>query len=350
MNDTDRDAARGLTISELEERSGIARAVIYYYVHRGLLPPAQKASPTRALYGERHVELLGAIAGLKQEGLTLAQIREQLAERIDGDGEPIPDLVAEDLRRRRDTILEEAARQFATKGYRRTRITDICAALGIAPQALYAHFPTKQALFVACYQVYAGWLAQDVAPHVEEETDPAARLIWRMRASAAIQAFGPDLQALAQAASVHDDGELQQMTQETYRVITERAEADLAALRDADAPPPACSEELAAMGLQGAFERMLMRVAWDHEYDLRDAMRTHLVLYLALEAVLDGRLDISGRLAALEPLLEDVSGRPLPAPPPASGQPAAPPAGNEPLSSAVPRAARRASTAVRRCS
>ena len=137
-----------------------------------------------------------------------------------------------------------------------------------------------------------------------------------MRASAAIQAFGPDLQALAQAASVHDDGELQETIQETYRVITERAEADLVALREGAGQPPPCAEELAAMGLQGAFERMLMRVAWDDEYDLRDAMRTHLVLYLGLEAVLDGRLDIGGRLAQLEPLLEDVAGRPLPAPPP----------------------------------
>jgi hypothetical protein len=105
------------------------------------------------------------------------------------------------------------------------------------------------------------------------------------------------------------------MTQETYRVITERAAADLAALRSPGAPPPPCSEELAAMGLQGAFERMLMRAAWDDEYDLRDAMRTHLVLYLALEAVLDGRLDIGGRLAEVEGLLEEVSRRPLPAPP-----------------------------------
>ena len=159
-------------------------------------------------------------------------------------------------------------------------------------------------------------MAEDVEPHADEERDPAARLIWRMLASAAIQAFGPDLQALAQAASVHGDGELQAMTQQTYRVITERAEADIAAVRSPEAAAP-CSEELAAMGLQGAFERMLMRVAWDDTYDLRDAMRTHLVLYLALEAVLGGRLDISGRLAEVEPLLDEVSRRPLPGPPPA---------------------------------
>ena len=318
MSEPPQAMVRGLTISQLEARSGVRRSVIYYYVHLGLLPPAQKASPTRALYTDRHVTLLEAIAGAQStKGLSLEQIRQRLAGRIDASVGTEVDLVADEERRRRDVILEEAARQFAAKGYRLTRIADVCAALGVAPRALYDHFPTKQALFVACYHVYADWLAEDVEPHAEEQADPAARLIWRMHASAAIQAFGPDLQALAQAASVHDDGDLQEMTQETYRVITERAAADLADLHDPAAPSP-LSEELAAMGLQGAFERMLMRVAWDDEYDLRDAMRTHLVLYLALEAVLDGRLDISGRLAEVEGLLDEVSRRPLPAPPPAS--------------------------------
>ncbi len=317
MTGTTRQTGRGLSITDLEERSGVRRGVIYYYVHRGLLPRAQKASATRAIYTREHVDLLARIASLKREGLTLAQISEHLAARVEAGAAPGVDLVAAEARRRRGAILQEAARQFAARGYRRTRIADICSALGIAPQALYGHFPTKQALFVACYQVYADWMAEDVEPHVDEERDPAARLIWRMRASAAIQAFGPDLQALAQAASVHGDGELQEMTQQTYRVITERAEADIAAVRDPEAAAP-CSEELAAMGLQGAFERMLMRVAWDDRYDLRDAMRTHLVLYLALEAVLEGRLDISGRLAEIGPLLDEVSRRPLPGPPPAA--------------------------------
>ena len=315
----------GMTISELERESGVPRRTIYYYVHLGLLPPAQKASATRAIYTPAHAALLARIGALKGAGLTLGQIREALAEHVAAGASDGVDLVAGEARRRRAAILEEAARQFAGRGYRHTRIADVCDALGIAPQALYSQFPTKQALFVACYQVYAAWMAQDVEPRAERETDPAARLLWRMRASAAIQAFGPDLQALAQAASVHEDGELQKSIQDTYRVITQRAEADLLALREAavahsgashePAPSVPCSEELAAMGLQGALERMLMRVAWDDEYDLRDAMRAHLVLFLGLEAVLDGRLDIGGRLAELEPLLEYVAGRPLPAPP-----------------------------------
>ena len=73
------------------------------------------------------------------------------------------------------------------------------------------------------------------------------------------------------------------------------------------------------MGMQGALERMLMRVAWDDEYDLRDAMRTHLVLYLALEAVLQGRADIAGRLEQVGQLLDEVSRLPLPTAPPAAG-------------------------------
>ena len=315
MSEPPQTTARGLTISQLEARSGVRRSVVYYYVHLGLCAGTEGEPHASALHGPP----CDAPQGHRRTQARRAQpgqIRERLAERIDASVGGEVDLVADEERRRRDVILEEAARQFAAKGYRPTRIADICEALGIAPRALYDHFPTKQALFVACYHVYADWLAADVEPHAEEERDPAARLIWRMRASAAIQAFGPDLQALAQAASVHDDGELQEMTQETYRVITERAEADIAAVRDPAAAAP-CSEELAAMGLQGAFERMLMRVAWDDDYALHDAMRTQLVLYLALEAVLDGRLDISGRLAQVEPLLDEVSRRPLPAPPPA---------------------------------
>ena len=124
-----RQTGRGLGITDLEQRSGVRRAVIYYYVHRGLLPRAQKASATRAIYTREHVELLARIAELKHEGLTLAQIRERLAARVEAGTAPDVDLVAVEARRRRDAILQEAARQFAARGYRRTRIADICGAL-----------------------------------------------------------------------------------------------------------------------------------------------------------------------------------------------------------------------------
>jgi DNA-binding transcriptional MerR regulator len=56
---------RALSISELESLSGVRREVIYFYVRRGLLPQAQKASATRAIYTDEHVDLLRQIGTLK---------------------------------------------------------------------------------------------------------------------------------------------------------------------------------------------------------------------------------------------------------------------------------------------
>ena len=85
---------RALTIGELESESGTARSTIYYYVRAGLLPPAQKSSPTRAIYTDDHVELLDDIGRLKREGFDLDAIRKQLAPRVHAASENGEDLVA----------------------------------------------------------------------------------------------------------------------------------------------------------------------------------------------------------------------------------------------------------------
>ena len=77
---------RALTISELERESGVARRTIYYYVRLGLLPEAQKASRTRALYTEDHLALLREIEALRAEGLRPAAIRTKLAGRLKAAG------------------------------------------------------------------------------------------------------------------------------------------------------------------------------------------------------------------------------------------------------------------------
>ena len=143
---------RALTIGELETESGVSRSTIYYYVRAGLLPAAQKSSPTRALYTEDHVELLDEIRRLKQEGLDIKAIREQLRQRVDSASANGEDLVARQGERTRRAILQTAAREFARNGYRQTRIADIISELGITPQVLYSHFPTKRDLFAAAYR------------------------------------------------------------------------------------------------------------------------------------------------------------------------------------------------------
>lgn len=51
----------------------------------------------------------------------------------------------------RDTILDEARRQFARRGFAQTTLTDIVAPLGVGKTAIYHHFPGgKQEIVDAC--------------------------------------------------------------------------------------------------------------------------------------------------------------------------------------------------------
>ena len=73
---------RALTIGELEQESGVPRQSIYYYVRTGLLPPAQKASPSRALYTDDHLALVHEIEALRQQGLRRSAIKTRLERRV----------------------------------------------------------------------------------------------------------------------------------------------------------------------------------------------------------------------------------------------------------------------------
>lgn len=294
---------RALTISELEELTGVNRAVVYFYVHRGLLPPPQKASATRGIYSDEHVELLAEIEVLKAQGLTLEQIGRRLAPRLAAPASNDVDLVARQEAERRAAILDEAARQFARKGYRATRVVDIVRALGITTQQLYALFPTKHHLFVACYRVYVRWMGDEIEPRAEAETDPAARLAWRMQGSAAIRALSPDLQALAQAESAREDSELAGLIQTTYEQLIASSQLDFARLREQSPADVPLSDELLSFALLGGLEMMLMRVSWDDTYETLDAMRNLEALFLAVKAVYEGRLDVTADLTRLESLL-----------------------------------------------
>ena len=80
---------RPLTISELERATSTPRSTIYYYVRDGLLPAAQKAAASRAVYSDVHVEALREIRRLKRDGVPLDEIRERirpLVERASGRG------------------------------------------------------------------------------------------------------------------------------------------------------------------------------------------------------------------------------------------------------------------------
>jgi AcrR family transcriptional regulator len=304
---------RALTISELERESGVPRRIIYYYVRLGLLPEAQKASPTRALYTEDHLALLLDIEALKAEGLRPAAIRVRLAGRLEAAGENGVDLVARRDEETRQAILAAAARRFARKGYKGTRMADLVTELGVTPQLLYQHFATKRDLFVACYKVAVRYMAGVVIPRVTPEGDPAARLVWYMYADEGIKAFAPEMFALAVEASQHDEQARLDMREAYERIFRELID-DLRRLRRSPQEPP-ISDELISHGLMGAFQQMLARAALDDEYSWREVTRHTLGLFLLVLQVYGGHLDMGGLLEPYEDLLTEVSELPPPVPP-----------------------------------
>jgi AcrR family transcriptional regulator len=304
---------RALTIGELEREGGVPRRTIYYYVRTGLLPPAQKASPSRALYTDEHVAILGEIAALRAQGLRPAAIRSRLAGRLRAAGTNGVDLVARREEEMRNAILTAATRSFARKGYKGTRMADLVAELSITPQLLYSHFATKRDLFVACYKVAVQYIHAFLRARFEEARDAPERLVWYMYADSGIKAFAPDMFALALGAAQHDE-EARRDLREAYETIFREHIDELGRMRRSP-EDPSFADELVSHGLMGAFEQMLARATLDDEYSWREVVRTTLGLYLAVMALYRGDLDVEALLAPYEDLLDEVAQLPPPAPP-----------------------------------
>jgi AcrR family transcriptional regulator len=304
---------RALTIAELERESGVRRRTVYYYVRIGLLPPAQKASPSRALYTDEHLELLREIEMLRAERLRPAAIRSHLAGRIKAARESEVDLVARREEETREAILRAATRSFARNGYTGTRMADLIAELGITPQLLYQHFATKRDLFVACYKVAVRYMNGFLRERWDAARDEPERLVWYMYADKGIKVFAPGMFALALEAAQHDE-QARQDLRDAYRIIFGEHIAELGNLRSSPDEPP-FPDELVSHAIMGAFEQMLARASLDDTYSWREIARTTLGMYLAVLAMYRGDIDIAALLEPYEKLLDEVSELPPPTPP-----------------------------------
>ena len=295
---------RALTIGELETESKTARSTIYYYVRAGLLPAAQKSSPTRALYTDDHVELLKEIRRLKLDGLAIKAIREQLQQRVRSASQNGEDLVARQGEETRRAILRTAAREFARNGFRQTRIADIIRDLGITPQVLYSHFPTKRDLFAASYRACLDASMGIIEPRLENEPDPAVHLIWRMLGDYGLRALNPDLLYLARDAA-YDDPETTRELRKAHEHILGNQERDLVSFRPGPDDPP-ISDELMSYGLFGAFQTMRMRATWDERFSRSDVMWNNVAVFLAVLALYDGTIDVEGLRQRYADLIDEV--------------------------------------------
>ena len=308
---------RSLTITDLERASGVPRSTIYYYVREGLLPTAQKAAASRAVYSDQHLALLRDINGLKGRGLPLQAIKDRLAPKIAAARETDVDLVAEQNEQTRQAILTAAARLFVRKGYKRTRVADIIKEVGITPPVFYAHFASKQDLFVEAFGVFVGWMRGFLEGRLANEPDPAAREIARVHGYLGLQTLSPDLMALVRSEALHEDQDdaLRRAAKRSYGDMTQDTLRDLEDLRRNAGTRLPASDELMAYGLLGGVENIVMRASWDDRYSRTDVLWSTLCMFLAVQALYSGRLDMRAEFERYAEAVDRLGTTPLPVPP-----------------------------------
>jgi AcrR family transcriptional regulator len=76
----------------------------------------------------------------------------------------------------RAALVAAARRLFAERGYDRVSTAEVVEAAGVTRNALYYHFPTKEALFRAVYEDVEGEVAERVLPAASMEDTLVERL------------------------------------------------------------------------------------------------------------------------------------------------------------------------------
>jgi len=87
--------------------------------------------------------------------------------------------------RRRQELLDYAARQFASQGYHPTSVTDIVDGLGVGKGVFYWYFPSKEELFRQILVDSQRDLRRTQRQAIADEPDPVRRIEGGIRASVA---------------------------------------------------------------------------------------------------------------------------------------------------------------------
>lgn len=307
---------RVYSIAELERVTGVPRTTVHYYLRQGLLPRPQKTAASRSLYTEEHVQILREIAKLKRAGLSIAEIEGELQHRVDQANEMTVDLVAQEWERMHNRILALAAREFSTKGYMKTHVTSIMRQLGITATTFYSHFPSKRRLLAECVSVLMRWSLAYADEKMAACDDPAERLLWEVFSHSRVFELGTTATALIRVEGIKEDPELrksleQNLAETVARIMKQLPERPESAGTSRHSIP----DELIARSLLGAYEQTVVHIPADKKYSREELLRTHLWLFLAVQAALNGEIDIDSRLARYEALISQLGADRPPLPP-----------------------------------
>ena len=326
--------SEALTIAALEDRTGVRRSTIHFYLREGLLPAPQKTASSRALYSEEHVRLLLRIGELKASGHPLAEIRTLLDPDLARARDEATDLAGQEWDRVHGAILRVATGEFAANGYDATRVADVIRRVGVTSQVFYRHFPSKLQLLVESFQTFLRWNMAYVEPRLADdpELDLGERILWRLFAHYRADAFASEVLSQLRMERTQSEAEKRRLAEQAWEGLIPYVREEFERLLVARAAPagagdgpqtvaatPAIPLDLLANSILGAHFSATSRAAWDEDVSRADVLRTHLWLWLAVAAALSGEVDVDGRLARYEPLLRELADREPETPPALEG-------------------------------
>lgn len=304
------NAKRRLTITELEQETALRRSTIYHYQKKGLLPAVERAGGSPANYRDEHLDRLLQIKALKEAGLTLHEIETRLEPAKDAPPTDRTEIAAEHAETVRASIVEAASRVFASKGYLRGTIREVCRVAGMTPKTFYHYFASKHELFLEVGRsVVEQWLSV-TEPHVLAEPDPVKRYLMQLSGYLGITSIIPDLLVFLKAQAQGGDESSQRVLESIYQAFVDTLIADLRALRT-DAQTPPHDDEMMVYGIIGAAQDSALKLAWDDRYTPEDYLRMQLQLCLAIRGLYVGQVGVDeDRRAELEQFIDDLVANP----------------------------------------
>ena len=281
-----------LTVRQLSELTGMPRSTIQFYIREEILPPAQRLPNGRPIYGRVHAELLEQIKRLKAEGKSLEEIRSVIGNRGRSAAFYQVDAAEAIQSATRARIVEAAAREFGRNGYNRARLSDIVKQAGVTPQVFALYFSSKKELFAESFGVVSRRVSEMAIPVMESESDLRRKLLARFENLLRSRMPDTGLWALARAEALYEGGAPAASAQQAYRRMSSLHVAELARLRQkGEDTKPQVSDELMAYCFLGAEEFLIMRLGWDEEFSVEDALNAYRLLISAVHAEYEGKCE-----------------------------------------------------------
>jgi AcrR family transcriptional regulator len=190
-----------------------------------------------------------------------------------------PDKSRSPERRTRERILNAAIKVFSDKGYHDTRVDEIVAESETSKGAVYFHFPSKQRIFLALVDEFAGLLESKLREAIAREPNGVRRVNAALRIGLAT--FG-EYQALAKIFLVQAVGLGQAFEEKRLQILDRFADVIKnyldQAVEEGDIPP--INTQVAAYAWIGAINEVVIR--WVHTgqpepEEILPAMRTLLL-------------------------------------------------------------------------